>query len=61
MPNCYLIDPLVTPFVDETLSDADRRLVEIHLLQCPPCHSRVSAERAVHQLMLRQRAGLCRE
>ena len=61
MPNCHLIDPLVTPFVDETLSDADRRLVEIHLLQCPPCHSRVSAERAVHQLMRRQRAGLCRE
>ncbi len=61
MPNCDLIDPLVTPFVDETLPDADRRLVEIHLLQCPPCHSRVSAERAVHQLMHRQRAGLCRE
>lgn len=61
MPNCDLIDPLVTPFVDETLSDADRRLVEIHLLQCPPCHSRVSAERAVHQLMHRRRAGLCRE
>jgi anti-sigma factor RsiW len=61
MPNCDLIDPLVTPFVDETLSDAERRLVEIHLLQCPPCHSRVSAEREVHRLMHRQRAGLCRE
>ncbi len=51
----------MTPFVDETLPDAERRLVEIHLLQCPPCHSRVSAERAVHRLMHRQRAGLCRE
>jgi anti-sigma factor RsiW len=61
MPNCHLIDPLVTPFVDETLSDADRRLVESHLRQCPPCHSRVAAERAVHQLLHRQRAGLCRE
>ena len=36
------IDPLVTPFVDGELPDADRRLVDEHLRACPPCHARVA-------------------
>jgi anti-sigma factor RsiW len=51
MPECHLIDPLVTPFVDGELPDTERRLVEDHLCACPPCHSRVAAERAVHELI----------
>jgi anti-sigma factor RsiW len=51
MPNCHLIDPLVTPFVDGELPESERRLVEDHLCACPPCHSRVTAERAVHDLI----------
>ena len=51
MPNCDTIDPLVTPFIDGELPDADRRLVETHLRVCPPCHSRVVAERDVHALI----------
>jgi anti-sigma factor RsiW len=51
MPNCYKIEPLVTPFVDGQLPEADRRAVEEHLRVCPPCHSRVSAEREVHDLI----------
>jgi anti-sigma factor RsiW len=51
MPNCHLIDPLVTPFVDGELAGAERRLVEDHLCACPPCRSRVVAERAVHELI----------
>jgi anti-sigma factor RsiW len=51
MPNCHVIDPLVTPFVDGELADTERRLVENHLCACPPCHSRVAAERAVHELI----------
>ena len=51
MRNCHSIDPLVTPFVDGELSDADRRDVEAHLHVCAPCHSRVNAERAVHDLV----------
>jgi anti-sigma factor RsiW len=51
MPNCQTIDPLVTPFVDGELPDADCRIVEDHLRVCPPCHSRVVAERAVHTIL----------
>jgi anti-sigma factor RsiW len=50
-PPCQKIDPLVTPFIDRELSDADRRAVEAHLLACPPCHSRVAAEREVQALI----------
>ena len=48
---CDRIDPLVTPFVDGDLPDPDRRAVEEHLRVCPPCHSRVAAEREVHDLI----------
>jgi anti-sigma factor RsiW len=59
MHNCQSLDPLVTPFVDGELSDADRLAVEAHLRACPPCHSRVAAERAVHQLLHTRRSSLC--
>lgn len=58
MPNCQAIDPLVTPYVDGQLTDADRRAVDDHLRACPPCLSRVAAERAVHELLVERRAAL---
>src|SRR3954464_14761669 len=58
MPNCYKIEPLVTPFVDGNLPDPDRRVVVGHLRLCPPCHSRVSAEREVHELIRARAAAL---
>src|SRR6266545_809800 len=60
MPNCRTIDPLVTPYVDRELPDADRRVVDEHLHVCAPCHSRVSAEQAVRDLVQARRVGLCR-
>src|SRR3954452_14109637 len=60
MPNCYKIEPLVTPFVDGNLPDPGRRVVEEHLRLCPPCHSRVSAEREVHEL-IRARASALKQ
>jgi anti-sigma factor RsiW len=51
MPDCCQIDPLVTPFIDGQLPDQDRRAVEEHLRVCPPCRSRVVAEREVHALI----------
>jgi anti-sigma factor RsiW len=51
MPNCHTIDPLVTPFIDGELPDSDLRAVEEHLRVCPPCHSRVVAEREVQKLV----------
>jgi anti-sigma factor RsiW len=62
MPNCQIIDPLVTPYIDGQLTDTDRRIVDEHLRLCPPCHSRVAAERAVHDLLAQRRealAGCC--
>ena len=59
MHNCDSLDPLVTPFVDGELPDPDRRAVEDHLRVCPPCHSRVAAERAVHELLRARRGTLC--
>jgi anti-sigma factor RsiW len=58
MPDCRSIDPLVTPFVDGELPDADRRAVENHLRLCPPCDARVAAERAIHDLVRARRPGL---
>jgi anti-sigma factor RsiW len=58
MPNCQAIDQLVTPFIDGQLPDEDRRRVEAHLRLCPPCHSRVAAERAVHALVQARRPVL---
>jgi anti-sigma factor RsiW len=51
MHNCQTIDPLVTPYVDGEISADDRARVDAHLRVCAPCHSRVSAERAVRVLL----------
>jgi len=61
MPNCQSIDPLVTPYIDDQLPEADRAAVERHLLACPPCHSRVAAERAVRTLIQSRKATLARD
>jgi len=59
-PSCQKIDPLVTPFIDGELPDPDRRAVEEHLRACPPCHSRVVAEREVHMLIREKVPALCK-
>jgi anti-sigma factor RsiW len=51
MPSCSSIDLLVTPYIDGELPDAARATLEQHLQACPPCYSRVSAERAVRELL----------
>jgi anti-sigma factor RsiW len=58
MPNCSFIDPLVTPYVDGELAGADRDAVADHLRLCPPCHSRVAAERAVRSVIRDRRSAL---
>jgi anti-sigma factor RsiW len=58
MPKCSLIDPLVTPYVDGELPQADRQALEQHLQACPPCHRRVRAERAMHDLMQAHKTSL---
>jgi anti-sigma factor RsiW len=59
MRSCQDLDPLVTPFIDGELSDAERRAVGDHLRVCAPCHSRVAAEQAVHDLLRERRTDLC--
>jgi len=58
MPNCSLIDPLVTPYIDGELSGADRDLVAAHVRVCAPCHSRIAAEQAVRTLIRSRKATL---
>ena len=58
MSKCTSIDPLVTPYVDGELPAAERTLVDEHLHRCPPCHSRVTAESAVRNLMRARKPGL---
>jgi anti-sigma factor RsiW len=55
---CRRLNPLVTPYVDGELSETERQQVDRHLRACPPCHSRVAAERAVHELIRGQRDAL---
>ena len=61
MPNCQSIDPLVTPYVDNELPDVERRDVDEHLRACPPCAARVTAERAVRELVAVRKDALVRE
>src|SRR5262245_22521990 len=58
MSNCQSIDPLVTPFVDGQLTVADHETVADHLRACAPCRSRVTAERAVRDLIETRRSSL---
>lgn len=58
---CHRIDALVTPYVDGELDAADRDVVDRHVRLCPPCRSRLDAERAVHDALDARRSALTME
>jgi anti-sigma factor RsiW len=58
MSDCASIDPFITPYVDGDIDAPARRRVDEHVRRCPPCHSRVTAERAVRELMRGRRAEI---
>jgi anti-sigma factor RsiW len=58
MPKCSLIDPLVTPYVDDDVSDVDRHVIDDHLAVCAPCRSRVEAERVVRGVLEERRDAI---
>jgi len=58
MSDCKSIDPLITPYVDGDIDAAARLRVDDHVRRCAPCHSRVTAERAVRELMRVRRAEI---
>jgi len=58
MSKCSLIDPLVTPYVDDELTDVDRHVVDDHLAVCAPCRSRVEAERIVRTVLEERREAM---
>jgi hypothetical protein len=58
MSDCASIDPFITPYVDGDIGVSERLLVDDHVRICAPCHSRVTAERAVHELMQTRRTAL---
>src|ERR1700730_2641714 len=51
MPNCWSIDPLITPYVDGELPVADRQTIEQHMRRCTPCRARIATEQAVRDLV----------
>jgi anti-sigma factor RsiW len=61
MSDCTSIDPLITPYVDDDIDATGRRRVDEHVRRCPPCHSRVAAERAVRDLVHTKRAEISRD
>jgi len=61
MSNCKKLDPLVTPYVDGELEARDRAEVDDHLRRCAPCHSRVTAEQSVRELLRAKRDALRQE
>ena len=58
MSDCQSIDPLITPYVDGDIDQASRARIDDHVRRCPPCHSRVSAERAVRELVQSRRTEM---
>ena len=58
MTDCHQIDPLVTPYVDDDISLADRDLVDRHLGVCRLCRSRVHAEQSVRAIVRARKPSL---
>jgi anti-sigma factor RsiW len=58
MSSCSSIEPLVTPYVDNELDPTECGVLEYHLDKCPPCRSRVEAERSVRTLLQERRQTL---
>jgi anti-sigma factor RsiW len=61
MSSCRAVDALVTPYIDGSIPEADRRAVDEHLRACPPCHSRVASERAARNAIRTCRGALAEE
>ena len=61
MSDCTSIDSLITPYVDDDIDAAARLRVDEHVRRCPPCHSRVNAERAVRDLVHAKRTEISRD
>lgn len=59
MSKCSFIDPLMTPYVDGELPDAEREAVTRHIGACPPCQGRLVAERAVREVLADKRRAMC--
>jgi anti-sigma factor RsiW len=59
MSSCSSIDPLVTPYVDGELGDAERALVDQHARACPRCRTRLAAEQVVRELLKERKPAIC--
>jgi len=47
--NCRECEPMLTPYVDGELSEADRGRVEEHLSACPRCRERLAELKALQE------------
>jgi hypothetical protein len=48
---CRRLRPLLASYVDDEIADADRLVVDEHLVRCQACRRRLLRQRAVHQLL----------
>lgn len=55
---CSELEPVVVPFVDGEIGGSDRARIDEHLRACPPCRSRVEAERAARDAVSAARPQL---
>ena len=60
-PDCQSVDPLVTPYVDGELAEADCTRLDAHVRRCAPCQARLSAEQSVRALLREEHTALCRD
>ena len=58
MSDCKTLDAFVTPYVDQELDAPRRAALDAHVRVCPPCHSRVAAEREVRELLRARKPAL---
>jgi mycothiol system anti-sigma-R factor len=61
MSDCRKLEPLITPYVDGELGEAERATVSAHVDACPPCCRRMEAERSVRSLLQARREALRRD
>ncbi|MGE5359060.1 MAG: zf-HC2 domain-containing protein, partial [Bacteroidales bacterium] len=55
--NCQDVEPLLTPYVDDEATAAERERVAAHLAECRPCAARAAKEHAARRLIqVRSRA-----
>ena len=58
MADCRELEPLFAAYVDGEAAECDCAALDAHFRSCPPCRSRIEAERIVKEAVATQRSAL---